>query len=126
MQLPYLNVHSQVVLRFALRGDKPRSRTPSVTANIKCLFEIYPLHDEVFFGLWYAYLHPWLTGRVNQPGHVMIYCIVPIFLHLPLLLFTKYIYSTLKLFEMAESSSLIVQMDVDEAAIDEGLYSRQL
>lgn len=40
--------------------------------------------------------------------------------------FTKYIYSTLKPFEMAESSSLIVQMDVDEAAIDEGLYSRQL
>lgn len=31
-----------------------------------------------------------------------------------------------KPFDMAESSSLIVQMDVDEAAIDEGLYSRQL
>jgi hypothetical protein len=39
----------------------------------------------------------------------------------------KSIYFTLKLFEMrAESSSLIAQMDVDEAAIDEGLYSRQL
>ena len=40
--------------------------------------------------------------------------------------FTKYIHSIFKLSEMAESSSLIVQMDVDEAAIDEGLYSRQL
>lgn len=39
----------------------------------------------------------------------------------------KYTYCTLKLFEMpAESSSLIARMDVDEAAIDEGLYSRQL